>query len=484
MCHVAFTDRQADRPSFASVTTESTSPARPSTVAIIPARGGSKGVPGKNLRRVGGIPLIARAVAACLGADSIQATYVSTDDPQIAEVATAAGAEVIWRPRELADDQASSESALLHALEVMGRHDVEPRTAVFVQCTSPFIDPADLDRAVRLIEAEQADTVFSGVSTYEFLWGDAHRTADPASGAMTGLNHDAAVRPRRQDRSPHVRETGAFYAMTTAGLRRHGHRFFGRVRCVLVPDETAIEIDTPAELALAQALAAVLDRQSADLGDVEAVITDFDGVHTDDRASVDQHGIESVRVSRTDGLGVARLRRAGLPFLIVSTERNPVVAARAAKLGVEVFSDVRDKAAAVLDWLAMRGIDPARTVYVGNDVNDLPALEVVGWPVAVADANPEVIRAARLVLSRPGGAGAVRELCELVLEGRRSDAAGTADRGRQQPEAQQGSSPNPNPSPNSSPSLSRSDREASTEPRTPAIGSAASRLVPVPAGSV
>jgi N-acylneuraminate cytidylyltransferase len=181
--------------------------------------------------------------------------------------------------------------------------------------------------------------------------------------------------------------------MTTIGLRRHGHRFFGRIRCVLVPDETAIEIDTPAELALAQALAAVLDRQSADLSEVAAVITDFDGVHTDDRASVDQHGIESVRVSRADGMGVARLRRVGLPFLIVSTERNPVVAARAAKLGVEVFSDVRDKAAVVLDWLAKRGIDPARTAYVGNDVNDLPALEVVGWPVAVADANPEVIRA-------------------------------------------------------------------------------------------
>jgi N-acylneuraminate cytidylyltransferase len=406
---------------------------------------------------VGGISLVARAVAACLAAERIQATYVSTDDPQIAEVASAAGAEVIWRPRELAGDQASSESALVHALDVMGRHDVEPTTAVFVQCTSPFIDPADLDRAVSLIEAEQADSVFSGVSTYEFLWGDAHHTADPASGAMTGINHDPAVRPRRQDRSPHVRETGAFYAMTTIGLRRHGHRFFGRIRCVLVPDETAIEIDTPAELALAQALAAVLDRQSADLSEVAAVITDFDGVHTDDCASVDQHGIESVRVSRADGMGVARLRRVGLPFLIVSTERNPVVAARAAKLGVEVFSDVRDKAAVVLDWLAKRGIDPARTAYVGNDVNDLPALEVVGWPVAVADANPEVIRAARLVLSRPGGAGAVRELCELLLEARP-----TSESGR----------------------LSRSGLEAASVRPTPSTGSAGSRLEPVPAGSV
>ncbi len=455
---MTFTDRQAARPSVTKVTRQSHDPARPSTVAIIPARGGSKGVPGKNVRRVGGIPLVARAVAACLAARRIQATYVSTDDPQIAEVASAAGAEVIWRPGELAGDQASSESALLHALDAMGLQNVKPTTAVLVQCTSPFIDPADLDRAVELIEGEQADTVFSGAATYEFLWGDAHETAAPASGAMTGINHDAAVRPRRQDRSPHVRETGAFYAMTTTGLRHHRHRFFGRIRCVLVPDETAIEIDTPSELALAQALAAVLDRKSDDLGQVEAVITDFDGVHTDDRASVDQHGTESVRVSRADGMGVARLRRAGVPFLIVSTERNPVVAARSAKLGVEVFSDVRDKASTVLDWLAGRGIDPANTVYVGNDVNDLPALEVVGWPVAVADANPEVIRAARVVLSKPGGAGAVRELCELVLEGRRH-----------------GERPG---------SLRRSDLEAVNVPPTLVNGSAESRPEPVPAGSV
>jgi N-acylneuraminate cytidylyltransferase len=117
------------------------------------------------------------------------------------------------------------------------------------------------------------------------------------------MNHDAAVRPRRQDRTPHIRETGAFYAMTTGGLRRHGRRFFGRIRCVLVPAESSIEIDTPAELALAKALAPVLDRQSGDLGEVEAVVTDFDGVHTDDSASVDQHSIKSVRAAAPTGWG-------------------------------------------------------------------------------------------------------------------------------------------------------------------------------------
>ena len=460
----------APRPSGAGAT----------TVAIIPARGGSKGVAGKNVRRVGGVPLVARAVRSCLATDRIQVTYVSTDDPQIAEVAAAAGAEVIWRPGELAGDQASSESALLHGLDAIGFHGELPETVVFVQCTSPFIDPADLDRAVELIQADQADSVFSGVATYEFLWRDADGDGEPVSGAMVGQNHDAAVRPRRQDRRPHVRETGAFYAMTAAGLRRHAHRFFGRIHCVLVAAETGIEIDTPAELALAQALAPVIDRQSDDLGEIEAVITDFDGVHTDDRASIDQFGTESVRVSRTDGMGVARLRRAGVPFLIVSTERNPVVAARAAKLGVEVVSDVADKASVVLDWLAARGIDPVRAVYVGNDANDLGALGVVGWPVAVADARPEVLRAARLVLSRPGGDGAVREVCDLVL-GSRRDRGVTGEPTDERTGAHAGRHTDENVSPAAIRSPGRADV---TGPPPPGTGSAGSRPVPVPAGSV
>lgn len=397
--------------------------AGPRTVAIIPARGGSKGVPGKNLRRVGGRPLVVRAVESCRAAGRIDRTYVSTDDPDIAEAALAAGAEVVWRPRELAGDQASSESAVLHALEAVAGQDVDPAVVLLVQCTSPFIDPADLDQAVDLVEREAADSVFSGAATYAFLWSDAHPVGAPAEGPMAGLNHDPAVRPRRQDRRPHVRETGAFYAMTASGLRRHGHRFFGRIRSVLVAEATAIEIDSPAELELARALAPALDRPTVDLARVEAVITDFDGVHTDDCATLDQYGTEAVRVSRADGLGVARLRRAGIPFLIVSTERNPVVAARAAKLGVEVVHDVEDKALVVQQWLTDHSLDPAQAVYLGNDVNDLGALGVVGWPAAVADARPEVIRQARLVLSRPGGFGAVRELCDLVLSARRRAAA-------------------------------------------------------------
>lgn len=178
-----------------------------------------------------------------------------------------------------------------------------------------------------------------------------------------------------------------------------------------------MEVDTPADLDLVRALAPVVDAPAP--LDVDAVVTDFDGVHTDDLAHVDQDGREAVSVSRSDGMGVRLLREAGVPFCILSTEVNPVVRARAEKLRVPVTHGLSDKRSALRKWISDEGLDPARVAYVGNDVNDLGCLAEVGWPIAVPDSHPEVLAAARLVLSRPGGSGAVREVCERVLAARK-----------------------------------------------------------------
>jgi YrbI family 3-deoxy-D-manno-octulosonate 8-phosphate phosphatase len=204
--------------------------------------------------------------------------------------------------------------------------------------------------------------------------------------------------------------------MSAAGFQAARHRFFGRTAAVQVPELTAVDIDHLHDLTLAGALAQVMEPPQEI--DVDAVITDFDGVHTDDSATISQDGRESVRVSRADGLGVERLQSVGVPLLIVSKETNSVVAARAAKLGVEVLHGVEDKRAVVRDWLTRHSIPADRAAYLGNDVNDLGPMGLVGWPVAVADAHPAVRQAARLVLARSGGHGAVRELCDLVIEHR------------------------------------------------------------------
>lgn len=382
------------------------------TVAIIPARGGSKGVPRKNLTRVGGVPLVQRAVRAAAGASAVDLVVVSTDDDEIAAAAEAAGAHIIRRPADIAGDTASSESALLHVLDELAAADMSVDTVVFVQATSPFISSYGIDEAVAHIHEGRFDSVFSAHETYGFLW----RHDD--TGAAAAINHDAAYRPRRQDREPHYLETGAFYVFRADGFRQAQHRFFGRVGIVEVPELTAIEIDDAQQLAVASAIAGLVDEPEPI--DVRAVVTDFDGVHTDDTVLVDAAGLEQVRVSREDGMGVSRLRRAGIPMLILSTEQNPVVRARASKLKVPVLHGIDDKESALAAWAAESGIALADIAYLGNDVNDLGAMRIVGWPIAVAGAHPEVRAAARVVLSRSGGQGAVRELIERVLSADRS----------------------------------------------------------------
>lgn len=377
------------------------------TVAVIPARGGSKQVPRKNVTRVGGIPLVQRAIRAAAAAERVDLVVVSTDDDEIAELSAAAGARVIRRPAELSGDDATSESAVLHALGVLESAGERVEAVVFVQATSPFIESEGIDEAAELIRSGQYDSVFSAHETYGFLW----RRAD--EGAAHAINHDAAHRPRRQDREPHYLETGAFYAFRADGFRRAGHRFFGRIGLVAVPEWSALEIDDAQQLAVASALAGLVDVPHNI--DVKAVVTDFDGVHTDDTALIDSDGREQVRVSREDGMGVSRLRRAGIPMLILSTEVNPVVRARANKLRVPVLHGIEDKKSALAEWAAENGIALSDIAYLGNDVNDLAAMGSVGWPVAVANAHPLVRAQARIVLSRAGGKGAVRELIERVL---------------------------------------------------------------------
>jgi YrbI family 3-deoxy-D-manno-octulosonate 8-phosphate phosphatase len=372
-------------------------------VAVIPARGGSKGVPGKNVAPVGGQPLVARAVRAARAAQRVDRVIVSTDDLLIADVARDAGAEIVERPQHIAGDTATSESAVLHAL-----HSAAPDADVvlLVQCTSPFLTSADIDAVTGPVVEGRADSAFTATASHGFLWRP----------DGTGINHDPAARPRRQDRPVELLETGAAYAMRTDGLRRTGHRFFGRILPVPVDAARTLEIDDPADLERARLLAPLLDlADGVGVDQLDAIVLDFDGTLTDDRVTVDQDGRESVTVHRGDGLGIAALRRAGLDVLILSSERNPVVAARARKLAVPALYGIEDKGTALAQWCADNGHVLQRTAYVGNDVNDLPCFEIVGWPIAVADAHHSVRARARIVTAARGGHGAVREIASRLL---------------------------------------------------------------------
>jgi YrbI family 3-deoxy-D-manno-octulosonate 8-phosphate phosphatase len=152
------------------------------------------------------------------------------------------------------------------------------------------------------------------------------------------------------------------------------------------------------------------------LASIRAVVFDFDGVFTDNAVYVTQDGMESVRCWRSDGLGLARLASVGVQITIMSTELNSVVSVRARKLKISCRQGVEDKAKAIAEFCKDQSIDLARTAFVGNDINDIPAFKVVGLPIAVADAYPEVFPHVRHRTATRGGYGAVREVCDLIFQ--------------------------------------------------------------------
>ena len=160
------------------------------------------------------------------------------------------------------------------------------------------------------------------------------------------------------------------------------------------------------------------------LSTVKLIAFDFDGVFTDNTVYVTQGGVESVRCWRSDGLGLSRLQSIGVHAFIISTEENPVVTARANKLKMPCKQGVEDKAAAILQTCTELGIEPEHTMFVGNDINDIPAFKSVGLPVAVADAYPEVDPYVLFQTEKSGGLGAVREICDLVFNARNGGSNG------------------------------------------------------------
>ncbi|WP_115081023.1 cytidylyltransferase domain-containing protein [Synechococcus sp. N32] len=215
-------------------------------LALIPARGGSKGIPGKNLQEVGGVPLVCRSIRAAQASTGVGRVVVSTDDEAIAAAAEHEGAIAIRRPAAIAGDTASSESALLHALDVLEKQGPLEAELVFLQCTSPFTTGVQIDAVLAALKDEDCNSSFSVSPWHGFLWRVDGR----------GINHNPELpRRRRQDLEPAFLETGAIYAMGVTAFRGCGSRFCPPTRPVVL-EEVGPEIDTPEDLALCRLIAA------------------------------------------------------------------------------------------------------------------------------------------------------------------------------------------------------------------------------------
>lgn len=394
-----------------------------SVLAIIPARGGSKGIPRKNLRLFRGKPLVAHGIEHALEAKAVTRVAVSTDDQEIAAVSREYGAEVVARPSDLSGDTASSELALLHALDHFREVDqFEPDLVVFLQATSPLRPPGTVQAAIEHLQREQADSLFSACSAHGFVW-QLH------AGRLRSLTYDHQRRPRRQEIGEHLVENGSLYVFKPWVLRRFENRLGGNIAFYRMDPLDSFQVDDPDDFERLERVAAANRREAAnpDVSQIEVLVFDFDGVMTDNRVLLAQDGTESVWCHRGDGWGIARLKEQGMRMAVISTEKNPVVDARCRKLGLEVIQGCDDKLAALRTLAAALDIKRQHVAYVGNDVNDLGCLRWAGLPIAVADAVPEVVACARLTTKKPGGAGAVREVAEWFIAARTQAATKTEE---------------------------------------------------------
>ncbi len=381
-------------------------------LAIIPARGGSKGISKKNVRVLAGKPLLAYSIERALQTPSIHRVVVSTDDSEITDVSIEYGAEVIHRPPGISGDKASSESALLHVLDYLrDKEDYEPDLVVFLQATSPLRERNDIQKAIETLISKEGDSLFSACLIEGFVWQSKDEKITP-------LNYDPVSRPRRQElKETILEENGSIYIFRPWVLRQFNSRLGGKVVTYAMPRVNSFQLDKPSDLKLFERLFVFREKNKylKMLEDIRLLVLDFDGVMTDNMVLVSQDGKEAVFCNRGDGWGIARVREIGIDVLVLSTETNPVIATRCRKLGVDCVQGCEDKLGALREVVERRSLTAEQVVYVGNDVNDLSCMNWAGVPIAVANAVSEVKAIAKLITTQVGGKGAVREVADWII---------------------------------------------------------------------
>ncbi|RJP55412.1 MAG: acylneuraminate cytidylyltransferase [Anaerolineaceae bacterium] len=399
-------------------------------LALIPARGGSKGIPRKNIRSFAGYPLIAWSIAAAKQSELVTRVIVSTDDEEIASVAREWGAEAPFlRPAELAQDATTDLPVFEHALKWLEEVEAyRPDIVAQLRPTSPIRPKTMVDDAIRiLLNHKDADcargVVPAGQNPFK-MW----RFNGEDKPLKQLLEVEGIPEPYNAPRQilPSVYwQTGHIDAIRIATILNKRSLTGDVIYPLVVDPKYTVDIDTLADWVKYEAVIyGGLDvvspgkprRQMPET--VKMILCDFDGVVTDNLVLTDENGKETVSASRSDSMHIKTLREKGVEVMILSSEPNPVVKARAQKMGVEAIHGIgmQDKGRVMREVLERKKVKAESVIYIGNDLNDLPCFEIAGWSVAVADAYPEVIRAADYVLTKNGGHGAIRELCEMVLK--------------------------------------------------------------------
>ncbi len=386
------------------------------TVAFIPVRGGSKSIPLKNIKPIAGKPLVYWTVRAACECASIDRVYVATDSDRIKKAVEAfqQGEEaalfektvVIGRSAESASDTASTESAMLEFAQM-----VDFDAIILIQATSPLLKGEDLDRGFAAYAEEGTDSVLSVVRQKRFHW------ATDENGFAHPTNYDVFHRPRRQEFDGYLVENGAFYITSRKRLLSTKNRVSGNIRAVEMNEDTFFEIDEPSDWVIIESL---MKKKGAfttcPIPEIKLFLTDCDGCLTDGGMYYSEHGDELKKFNTRDGMAFSLLRERGILTGIVTSENVDLNRRRVEKLKLDFYeAGCRDKASAIRKICAEHGIALENVAYVGDDINDLEAIGMVGLGCCPADAIQSVKQHAKYVAKVNGGDGAIRDVVEYIF---------------------------------------------------------------------
>lgn len=370
-------------------------------VAFIPARGGSKSIPLKNIKPMAGKPLIHWTIRAALDCSKIGKVYLSSDSNEIRAVAEQIKdprLEVIDRDPSTATDTATTESAML---DFLSNRDFD--NIILIQATSPLLTSRQLTEAIEIYEKEDVNSLISVVRQKRFIW-KIHTQSHIAP-----VNYNPLRRPRRQDFEGFLVENGAISITNHTSLKLTECRVSGNTACYEMPESSYTEIDEPSDWIIVENL---LIKQQ--FNNIKLLITDVDGVLTDAGMYYTDKGDELKKFHTRDGMAIKLLHEAGIPTAIITGENTEIVKRRAVKLGIlDVYQDCTKKIKALEALRNKYNLHYSEIAYVGDDILDIPVLKKVGLPICPADSMPAVKEVCTMVTKANGGEGVIREIFEM-----------------------------------------------------------------------
>lgn len=378
-------------------------------VALIPVRGGSKSIPRKNIKEMNGKPLVYWTIKAAVECKYIDIVYVATDDEEINNVVNGFNfdkVKVIKRSAETATDTAPTELVMI---EFASNYTFD--NIVLIQATSPLLETHDLNLGFEKLNIPGVDSVLSVVEQKRFIW------KEDTNGYVKPINYEVSKRPRRQDfEDSMLVENGAFYITRRECLLRTNCRVSGNIVSVKMAPKTYWEIDEPSDFGIVSAFMQLNVKSSVAKCHIKLFITDCDGCLTDGGMYLSENGDELKKFNTQDGKGIQLLRQMGVKTGIITGENNELVRRRAEKLNVDYLRmGIEDKRSEIVKICRELNIDITQVAYVGDDINDIDAMEAVGYSCSVFNALESVKKLANYVSPYVGGNGAVRDCIEHLI---------------------------------------------------------------------